>query len=190
MISQRISLTPIRLLLLLLLAVAALFIALSSQATIMQRLEIEELARNSSDVFHGQIISTETYWNAGHTRIYTAARVGINETLKGMAKRGDLVKVVQLGGEKDGVRMDYAGRPEFAAGESVVLFTTRNRNNELTVVALKQGKMRVEGQTVTRDFSGLTLLNGTKAGKEIQPVKASPVQLTMNELRQRVARAK
>ena len=190
MLSQRTSLTPIRLLLLLLLAVAALFIALSSQATIMQRLEIEELARNSSDVFHGQIVSTETYWNAEHTRIYTGARLRINETLKGTAKRGDLAKVIQLGGEKDGVKMDYAGRPEFAPGESVVLFTTRNRNNELTVVALKQGKMRVEGQTVTRDFSGLTLLNGTKAGKEIQPVKASPVQLTMNELRQRVARAK
>ncbi|MEO6724100.1 MAG: hypothetical protein ABIU20_03720 [Blastocatellia bacterium] len=161
----------------------------------MQRLEIEELVRNSSDVFHGQIVSTETYWNAEHTRIYTGVRIHINETLKGIVKRGDLVKVVQLGGEKDGVRMDYAGRPEFAMGESAVLFTTRNRNNDLTVVALKQGKMRVEGQTVTRDFSGLTLINGTKAGKDLQPLKSSPtqltsVQLTMDELRQRVARAK
>ncbi len=186
MLSQRTSLTPIRLLLLLLLAVAALFIALSSQATIMQRLEIEELARNSSDVFHGQIVSTETYWNAGHTRIYTGAFLRINESFRGAAKHGEMVKIVQLGGEKDGVRMDYAGRPEFAVGESVVLFTTRNRNNELTVVALKQGKMRVEGQTVTRDFSGLTLLNG----KELRPVKTALVQLTINELRQRIAHVK
>lgn len=190
MLSQRISLTSIRLLLLLLLVVAVLFIALSSQATIMQRLEVEELARNSSDVFQGQIVSSETYWNAEHTRIYTGARVRINETLKGATKRGDVVKVVQLGGEKDGVRMDYAGRPEFVAGESAVLFTTRSRAGELTIVALKQGKMRVEGQTVIRDFSGLTLLNGTKWGKQLQPVKASPVHLTMDELRQRVARAK
>jgi hypothetical protein len=190
MLSQRISLTPIRLLLLLLLAVAVLFIALSSQATIMQRLEVEELARNSSDIFHGQIVSTETYWNAEHTRIYTAARVRINETLKGAAKRGDTIKVVQLGGEKDGVRMDYAGRPEFVVGESAVLFTTRSRAGELTVVALKQGKMRVEGQTVIRDFSGLTLLDGAKAGKQLVPAKALPTQLTMDELRQRVARAR
>ncbi|MEP7340049.1 MAG: hypothetical protein ABI977_20085 [Acidobacteriota bacterium] len=156
----------------------------------MQRLEVEELARNSSDIFQGQIISSETYWNPEHTRIYTGARVRINETLKGAAKRSDAVKIVQLGGEKDGVRMDYSGRPEFAVGESAVFFTTRNRTGELTVVALKQGKMRVEGQTVIRDFSGLTLLNGTKAGKQLQQAKASPVQLTMDELRQRVARAK
>ena len=190
MLSQRISLTPIRLLLLLLLAVAVLFIALSSQATIMQRLEVEELTRNSSDVFHGQTVSTEIYWNAEHTRIYTSASVRINETLKGSAKRGDVVKVVQLGGEKDGVMIDYAGRPEFAVGESVVLFTTRTRAGELTIVALKQGKMRVEGQTVIRDFSGLTLLDSGKAGKGLQPAKASPTRLTMDELRQRIARAK
>src|SRR5689334_12368954 len=190
MLSQRISLTPIRLLFLLLLAVAALFLVLSTQATIMQRLEVEELARNSSDIFHGQVISTETYWNAEHTRIYTGAQVRINEPLKGASKRSDVVKVVQLGGEKDGVKIDYAGRPEFAVGESVVLFTTRNRNGELTVVALKQGKMRVEGQTVIRDFSGLTLTDGVKVGKSLQPVKAMPTQLTMEELRQRVARAK
>jgi len=190
MLSQRSSLTPIRLLLLLLLAAAALFIALSSQATIMQRLEIEELTRSSSDIFHGQILSTETYWNAERTRIYTGVRARINESLKGTTRRGETIKVVQLGGEKDGVKMDYAGRPEFSTGESVVLFTTRNRNNELTVVALKQGKMKVEGQTVTRDFSGVTLLDRTKSNADLQPVKAVPAQLTMDELRQRVARAR
>jgi hypothetical protein len=75
-------------------------------------------------------------------------------------------------------------------GESAVLFTTRSRAGELTVVALKQGKMRVEGQTVIRDFSGLTLLDGAKAGKQLVPAKALPTQLTMDELRQRVARAR
>lgn len=194
MLSQRNSLTPVRLLLLLLLAVAALFLALSSQATIMQRLEIEELAHNSSDVFHGQVLSTQTYWNPDHTRIYTGIRLRINESFKSSgnnpAKRGEIVNVVQLGGEKDGVKMDYAGRPEFTAGESAVLFTTRNRNNELTVVALKQGKMRVEGQVVSRDFSGLMLVDRTKANKELQPVKAMTSQLTMDELRQRIARAR
>ncbi len=190
MLSQRSSLTPVRLLVLLLLAALALFLALSSQATIMQRLEIEELARNSSDVFHGQIVSTETYWNAEHTRIYTGVGVRVNETFKGAARRGDVVKVVQLGGEKDGFKTEYTGRPEFSAGESVVLFTTRNRNNELTVVALKQGKMLVDGQTVTRDFSGLVLVDRDKSGKNFMPVKSVSTQLTLNELRQRVARAK
>ena len=190
MLSQRFSLTPVRLLLLLLPAVAALFIALSSQATVMQRLEIEELTRNSSDIFHGQVLAAETYWNPEHTRIYTGVRIRINEAFKGAARRGEIVKVVQLGGEKDGVKMDYAGRPEFTVGESTVLFTTRNRNNELTVVALKQGKMRVEGQTVTRDFSGLMLLDRTKTSKELQAGKSAAAQLTMEELRHRIIQTK
>jgi len=190
MLSQRSSLTPIVLLLLLLLAAAAIFLALSTQATVMQRLEVEELTRNSSDVFQGQIVSTQTYWNAEHTRIYTGVNVHINESFKGAARRGETVKVVQLGGEKDGSKTEYAGRPEFAAGESVVLFTTRTRSNELTVVALKQGKMRVDGQMVTRDFSGLSLIDRSKSGRELLPVKASPIQLTLSELRQRIARAK
>jgi hypothetical protein len=190
MLSQSSSLTPVALLVLLLLAAAAIFLALSTQATIMQRLEIEELARNSSNVFHGQIISTQTYWNAEHTRIYTGVNVRIQESFRGGLRPGETIKVVQLGGEKDGSKTDYAGRPEFTAGESVVLFTTRNRNNELTVVALKQGKLLVDGQTVTRDFSGLTLMERSKSGKELQSVKASPTQLTLDELRQRVARVK
>ena len=190
MLSQRSSLTPIALLLLLLLAAAAIFLALSAQATVVQRLEIEELTRLSTDVFHGEILSTQTYWNAERTRIYTGVNVRINESLKGVARRGDTIKVMQLGGEKDGSKTDYSGRPEFQAGESVVLFTTRTRNNDLTVVGLKQGKMQVSGQTVTRDFSGLTVLERSKSGGELQAVKASPMQLTLTELRRRVAGAK
>ncbi|HMV86084.1 MAG TPA: hypothetical protein PLD20_31620 [Blastocatellia bacterium] len=190
MLSQRSSLTPLTLLLLLLLAAAAIFLALSAQATVVQRLEIEELTRLSTDVFHGEIVSTQTYWNAEHTRIYTGVNVRINESLKGSSRRGETIKVVQLGGEKDGSKTDYAGRPEFQAGESAILFTTRTRNNELTVVGLKQGKMQVNGQTVTRDFSGLTVLERSKSGGELQAAKASPMQLTLTELRERVMRTK
>lgn len=169
---------------------AVLLSGLSAKATIMQRLEIEELARSSTDVFHGQILSTHVYWNAAHTRIYTGVNVRISETFKGAAQRGETTRVVQLGGEKDGFKTDYAGRPEFTAGESVVLFTTRTRNNELTIVGLKQGKMLVNGQSVTRDFSGLTLLERSKTGKEPQLAKSTSMQLTLSELRQRVSRAK
>lgn len=163
---------------------------LSTQATIMQRLEIEELTRKSTDVFYGQVMATQTYWNAERTRIYTSVQVRLYESFKGSARSGETVKVVQLGGEKDGFKMDYAGRPEFTTGESIVLFTTRNRQNELTVVGLKQGKMQVNGQSVTRDFSGLMLLDRSTPGKELQPTKFSSVQLPLRELRQRIISVK
>lgn len=177
--------------LLALIALATVFLSNSSvQATIMQRLEIEELARSSTDVFHGQILSTQTFWNSNRTRIYTEVNVRIQESFKGAARQGDSVRVVQLGGEKDGFKTDYAGRPEFAAGESVVLFATRTRNNELTVVGLKQGKMQVNGQTVIRDFSGITLMERSKPGQAPQLLKPISTQLTISELRQRIRSAK
>lgn len=190
MISQRQSLTPAQLLLLLLFAAMLLFVALSTQATTMQRLEIEELTRLSTDVFQGQVIATETRWNAEHTRIYTDVRVRINEAFKGAIKRSETVTVVQLGGEKDGRKLDYAGRPEFTAGEAVVLFTTRTRANDLTIVALKQGKLHVAGNEATRDFTGLTLVERALSGGKLQPVAAKPERLTLDDLRARINHVK
>jgi len=187
--SQRFSLKSIVLPVMAAIAATTFFPDSSIKATIMQRLEVEELARNSTDVFHGQVVSTQTYWNAERTRIYTGVNVRLNEIFKGLARRGETVRVVQLGGEKDGFKTDYAGRPEFTTGESVVLFTTRTRNNELTVVGLKQGKMLVNGQSVTRDFSGLALMELSKSGRELQPLKISSMQLTLNELRRRIAKS-
>ncbi len=190
MLSHCSSLKTIALLLVIFIAAETFFSDSSVKATMMQFLEIEELARNSTDVFHGQVVSAQTYWNAEHTRIYTGVNVRISEAFKGSARRGETVRVVQLGGEKNGFKTDYAGRPEFTAGESLVLFTTRTRNNELTVVGLKQGKMLVNGQSATRDFSGLVLMDRSKSGKELQPLKITSMQLMMSELRQRVKGAK
>ncbi len=168
----------------------------SAQATIVRYLEVEELAQLSTDVIHGQVLSTRTYWDEGHTRIYTAIRVQVNEVFKGAVKSGGIVTITQLGGELDGMRLDYNGRPQFSNGETVVLFTKTGRNQDLIVVGLKQGKLRVVGDDVVRDFSGLTVLDGKAvaaqgAGKGAN-VRSTPARIqtkmTMNELRQRLAK--
>lgn len=177
------------------LACAALC-ALSAQAeaTIMRYLEVEELARLSTDVIHGEIISTKVFWDETHTRIYTSVRVRIHETFKGTAQRGATVTVTQQGGELDGLRQDYSGRPVFTAGETVVLFTKPGRNHDLTVVGLKQGKLRVNGDEVLRDFNGITLLDelpqSKTAGRANAASKPMRVQtrLTLGELRARLAK--
>jgi len=166
-----------------------------AHATVMRYLEVEELTRLSTEVFHGQVVSTRVYWDEEHTRIYTAVRVRINESFKGAAKRGEIVTITQLGGELDGLRLDYAGRPVFNVGEAVVLFAKPGRNHELLVVGLKQGKLRVAGNEVIRDFSGITLLDLTanaKTGQVAATGKAPRVQprLSLAELRQRVANAR
>jgi hypothetical protein len=161
-----------------------------ASATIMQFLEIEDLTRLSSDVFHGQVISTNTYWNAERTHIYTSIRLRVSESFKGSTRRDQIVTVAQPGGEKDGFRMDYAGRPEFAVGESVALFTIRGKNDDFIVVGLKQGKMRVERGEIIRDFSGIMLVERPNGGRNLRPVAPRSTRLTMEELRRSIARAR
>ncbi|MBO0720610.1 MAG: hypothetical protein J2P41_07300 [Blastocatellia bacterium] len=158
---------------------------LPAQATVMRMLEVEELTRISSDVFHGQVLSTEADWDAEHKHIYTSIRVRVDETLKGSLGRSEVVTVTQLGGVKDGKRTDYAGRPVFKPGETVVLFTKRGKNNDFIVVGLKQGKMTVDGNMVRRDFSGITLVRRSANG--LQPLAAPPATaMTFDQLRSRV----
>jgi hypothetical protein len=160
-----------------------------ARATMMKYLSVEDLTRNASDVFQGQVVSTRSYWDAERTRIFTAVRVQLSECYKGTAKRGQVVTITQLGGELDGRRLDYAGRPEFAVGEAVVLFTKAGRQGDFVVVGLKQGMLRVKGDQALRDFSGITLLDSTGALKQSRPV---PVQtrVSLDELRQRIASAR
>jgi len=176
--------------------VAAAIIATASvappaaNATIMQYLEIEDLARLSSDIFRGQVVSASVYWNAERTHIYTAIRVQINETFKGSTYRDQTVTVTQPGGEKDGIRMDYAGRPEFTMGEPVALFTIRGKNDDFIIVGLKQGKMRIERNEVVRDFSGILLVDGAGRGKGLRPATLKSTRLTVDELRNRITRGR
>ncbi len=156
----------------------------------MRYLEVEDLTRLSSDVFQGQVVSTATYWNPEHTRIYTSIRVRVDESLKGSTRRSEVVTVTQYGGEKDGVRLDYSGRPEFSAGEPIVLFTVRGKNSDFIVVGLKQGKMRVEGNEVTRDFSGITLVDRSSDGAQPLPIPARSTRMKLDDLRNRVSRTR
>jgi hypothetical protein len=162
----------------------------TAYGTMMRYLEVEELAKLSTDVFRGQVVSMETYWNPGRTRIYTGVRVRIFEPMKGATRRDQIVTVTQLGGEIDGVRMDYAGRPVFEPGEPVILFTERGRNGDYIVVGLKQGKMRVEGARAKREFSGITFIDRDRTGSERGRSIAEATDLSMAELRTRIARAR
>jgi hypothetical protein len=176
-----------RLRLLLLASLLAALMVLPAHATVMRLLAVEDLTRRSSDIFYGQVVSTETELNADRTRVYTRVRVRIDEALKDSLSRSQIVTVTQSGGEKDGVKWDYVGRPVFSVGESVVLFTTRGKNNDFIIVGLKQGKMTVEGGEVKRDFSGITLVQRAPGGQGLQQIPAKPERMTMDVLRNRIA---
>jgi hypothetical protein len=174
----------------LLASLLAALIVLPAQATVMQFLSVENLTRRSSDVFYGQVISTETEWDADRTNIYTRIHVRIEEPFKGSLSRSQIVTVTQLGGHIDGETLHYEGRPEFFKNELVVLFTKRGKNNDFIVVGLKQGKMTVEGGEVKRDLSGITFVERSADSRGLRQITVKPERITIAQLRNRVANAR
>jgi len=172
---------------LLLASALSLCMFVNAQATIMRYLEIEDLTRLSSDIFQGRVLGTSTYWNDEHTKIYTEVRFQVNGTFKGGVTTGQTVTITQLGGEKDGIMMDFAGRPLFSEGEESMLFTTRGKRSDFVVVGLKQGKLHVEGNEVVRELSGITLVERESAGNTLQTVQPKRTRFALDELRRRIS---
>jgi hypothetical protein len=166
-------------------SVLLLALAFEAQATIMRYLEVEDLTRLSSDIFQGRVLSTSTYWNEG--KIYTEVRFQVKAAFKGGVAANQTVIITQIGGEKDGVMLDFAGRPEFIEGEETVLFTTRGRRSDFVVMGLKQGKMRVDGNEVVRDLSGIMLVERESTGRSLQTVQPKRTRFALDELRQRIS---
>ena len=165
-------------------------LAVDLQATIMKFMDVEDLAAVSTHIFRGEVLSMQTQWSEDHKSIYTSTRIRVSEAFKGPLSGGQVITVNQLGGEVDGVAMDYAGRPTFSVGENIVVFATQPRKGSFLVTALKQGKMQVEGETVVRDFSGITLVTRNSSSTNVTPIQKPTVRISINELRTRITRAR
>ncbi len=129
------------------LIVALLFGCAVAQATQVEYRTPRQLGDESSLVVEGKVESTRSYWNASHSKILTEAMVTVASTHKG----SDLgaVRVVQLGGVVDNVRMSVAGALSWRVGEEVVLFLEPMRDGSHRVAGFSQGKFRIERDAET-----------------------------------------
>lgn len=142
-------------------ALALLLVALPATATQVIHFDTRALVKGSTDIVIGEIQGQRSYWNDRHTKILTEVSVRISQTLKG-APSQDL-KLVQLGGEVDGMRYNVPGCPVFSRGEQALLFVWRDATGRPQVNALAQGKFEVRRdpatgrQVVQRSLPGLAL---------------------------------
>jgi hypothetical protein len=114
----------------------------TAQATQILLKTPSEMGRSSELVVQGRVAAVHSFWNAGGTKILTEVRVDVDRSHKGQAK--DTVRIVQLGGEVDGVRMTVAGSPSWRTGEEVLVFLERMRSGDHRVAGFSQGKFLVE----------------------------------------------
>lgn len=127
-------------------AFALLFCGLSAwpsaaRATQIPYRSIESLGAESPVVVRGAVRDVRTYWNDTRTRILTEVTVRVSDRYKG-APAGEL-RIVQMGGVLDGVRMTVAGALEWSRGDEVVLFLEDSLPGRYRVAGFSQGRFDV-----------------------------------------------
>ena len=113
-----------------------------------------QLGTESALVVRGTVSATRSFWNDSHTKILTEVVVRVDETYKGAG--GESVRVLQLGGTVDPVKMTVHGALPWRQHEEVLLFLEPYSTGSYQVSGFSQGKFAIErdvasGKAYVRD---------------------------------------
>jgi len=122
------------------------------QATTFIQRPFAEHVQKAPQLIRGTVEKIESDWGTdsqGTRRIYTFIQILVSEVLKGDAQsiRPDTrLTIRELGGEKDGVGLMISGTASFQLGEEVVVFVSRESNDDRSydLSGLMMGKLEVQ----------------------------------------------
>jgi hypothetical protein len=183
-----------RALLALALAAASFTVAATpAAATIVKSLSLDEMARTADVIVQGRVERRTSSWE--ERRIYTVSEIRVEESLKGPARAGEVLRVRQLGGEVGGIAQTIAGNAKLAEGEEVILFLDRDEEKGVHyVVGMAQGKYAIDRKgpqpTVVRTLDGLAMAEvdqGRVRGLQAAPVVQAPPALEVFKAQIRAA---
>lgn len=137
--------------------------ASTASATVMVEVPLEELIQQADAIVHGTVVSTAVRLEMrdGALEPQTITTIRVHEWLAGSG--GERVELRELGGVWQGGGVRFDGTPEYHAGEEVVVFLERRREEprDLRTLAMVQGKFEVRHgapgvpSCVQRDLSGI-----------------------------------
>lgn len=112
---------------------------------------MENLTYEAPTILRGTVVSSTSDWGVGGDggkRIYTVTEIEVKEAFKSASGQsispGQVVKIRELGGEKDGIAMQVPGAAQFQKGEDTVVFLgAATPEGMLEVRGLGTGKYEV-----------------------------------------------
>ncbi len=144
----------------------------AATATVVLRLDIEQLVGGAETVVHGRVVRSWPGWDEGRTTIWTHYEVEAYSVWKG--RTGASVVISEPGGEIDGVRMSIPGAPRYRVGEEVVIFAARTPIGYLRTHGWDQGRFRVEeaagaasGKRVRTVLGSVVLADSPKSSRRV-----------------------
>jgi len=106
-----------------------------------------EFTKSTENIIHGKLSSIHTengVTSDGGKTIYTYAKLGIKEIIKGNVSGTEII-IRKLGGSKDGVTLEIPSAVEFSENEDGVFFLSAEKeDHSYEVVGMELGKFGLE----------------------------------------------
>ena len=148
---------------------AIVSLAAPVSATSLVRRGIESLTRDNETVVQASVLEIHSYWNTGHTFIFTDVRVRPSKLFKGDAT--DDLNFTVMGGTVGTTTTLILGGPDLAPGSEYMLFLSRTdlpgTPGRLTVRDLCQGVFTIRHGRAFSEAIGEPLLPDAKGSAEV-----------------------
>jgi hypothetical protein len=147
----------------------------------MRAMDLAELTANADHIALGEVLSTESAWDANHRTIYSTVEIAVSESWKGQVAKSGRLRLRHFGGIVGDIEMTVYGEARFQQGERVVVFTQGGH-----LVGMGQGKRRLEWDRATKrwmaapwDRTGASLVGKAEADSE----RALPLEMLRAQVR-------
>jgi hypothetical protein len=137
--------------------VLTLGFAVSSQATTVERLTLDDLVRKAHRIVAGKVIGQRTHWSPNGKLILTTYTIEVHEGMKGRSAR--TTELTTIGGRIGQHQLYVPGMAAFAPGEDAVVFI-EDAGRVATIVGLSQGKFSIKNGEVSNAVADLTFSDG------------------------------
>ena len=164
----------------------ALLLSAPADASIVQGLELQELAGDADRIVLGRVLFSESFVHA-NGQIGTWHRIAVERDLRGDAPDEDEVMLETMGGQIGDIAMRVEGEPSFTIGERVLVFIRGGGPyTAFRPVGMGQGVMRVRTEqgvdTVRQSREGMILMRRNAQGRLERSLGALPEKERLDAL--------
>ena len=164
-------------------AVAMAYCALALPAATLEKLSLDEMIIKSTAIVRGKVV--DSYTTVNGPIFHTHYRLQVSETFKGPARGA--VEIEYPGGVINNQRQNFAGVPQFQAGDEYVFFLWGGQNGMVQVVGLSQGLFAIprgdSPDPMTMRAASHEVVLDRVTGK---PTQAPALTMPLSQLRARI----